>query len=182
MTEYQLFNHNIGYYSDLIWPSSSPELPMNILSGLNSSAIVFLSNQDLFEIITRGYGNGYLASHVLENAPEIEKNSSLGKIIQIPRLSPPTSSSDMVLILPNEASKSQYYAYDILSLGQYNFTTAWLSDISTIKKAKTLVVPNEEIANTIIESKNDLDLNFKNLIILNLDGYGKISQMEGDRL
>lgn len=182
ITEYQLFNHNVGYYGDLMWSSSSPELPSNFLSGLNSSAIVFLTNQDFMEIDTKGYWNDYLASHVLGNAPSIEKNSTVGKIIEIPRLSPPTSSSEMVLILPNKISPSQYYAYDILSLGQYNYTTSLLTDIATIKKAHTLVAPTEEIANIIIGFRNDLDLNFSNLIILNLEGYGQIGEVDGEYL
>jgi hypothetical protein len=180
LAEFQLFNYNVGEYRDQIWPSLSPEMPMNIVNGLNSTAIVYLNNQDIDKIIENRYNNGYMASHVLENAQEIQKNSNFGKIIQIPRLSPPTSASDMVLILPNEISRSQYYAYDILSYGQYNFTTALLADISTIKEAKILVAPNEEIANTIIDFKKAMDLSFENLIILNLDGYGKIGQIEGD--
>lgn len=182
ITEYQLFNHNVGSYSDLIWPSSSPEWPMNILSGLNSSAILFISNQDFIEINTKGYWNGYLAYHVIGKAHSVEENPTVDKIIEIPRLSPPTSASDMVLILPNRISPSQYFAYDILSIGQYNFTTALLTDIATIKKANTLVVPTEEIANTIVEFRNDLDLNFRNLIILNLDGYGQIGKVDGEYL
>lgn len=180
IAEYQNFGFNIPYLRDQVWPSLSPELPMNILNGLNSSAIIYLNSYDIAEMTRKGYDDAYLASHVLENAPSIEKNSSISKIIQIPRLSPPTSSSEMVLILPNEVLRSQYYAYDILSLGQYNFTTALLADISTIKQAKILVAPNEEIANTIIDSKKRLDLKFENLIILNLDGYGQLGKIEGD--
>jgi hypothetical protein len=182
ITEYKLFNHNIGYYSDQIWPSSSPELPMNILNGLNTTALIFLSNQDFVDMTMRNYWNGYLGYHVLANAPSIEKNSTIGKIVKIPKLSPPTSFSEMVLILPNDISPSQYYAYDILSLGQYNFTTALLSDIASIKNAKILVAPTEDIANTLIQSKDDLDLDFNNLIILNLDGYGQIGKVEGQYL
>ncbi len=182
LAEYQYFNYNIGYYRDQIWPSTSPELPMNVLNGLNSTAVIYLNNQDIAEIIKQGYGNGFLASHVLEHAPVINKNPNIGKIIQIPRLAPPTSSINTVLVIPNEISPSQYFAYDVLSLGHYNFTTALLSDIPTLKKAKTLVAPNEEIADAIIESKNVLDLNFNNLIILNLDGYGLIGKIDGEYL
>ena len=182
LAEFQPFNYNIGYYSEQMWPSISPELPMNILNGLNSTAVIYLNNPDIAKITENGFENGYLASHVLKNAPEIEKNSKLGKIIQVPALAPPTAMSDTVLVLPNKITKSQYYAYDLLSLGHYNFTTALLSDISTIKKAKILVAPNEEIADTLIDSRNDLNLDFQNLIILNLDGYGQIGHIEGENI
>jgi hypothetical protein len=180
LAEFQHFNYNIGYYGEQIWPSVSPELPMNILSGLNSTAIIYMPNKDMDAIIRQGYDDAYVASHLLQIAPDIGNNSSLGKIIQIPRLSPPTSSSDMVLVLPNEISKSQYFAYDILSLGQYNYTSALPSDISTLKNAKILVAPSEEIANNIIEFRDIFKLNFENLIILNSDGYGQIGQLVGE--
>lgn len=182
LAEFQHFNYNVGYYRDQIWPSLSPELPMNILNGLNSSAVIYLNNADLVEMSRKDNDKAYLGTHVLENAPEIAKNSSLGKIIQIPRLSPPTSSSEMVLVLPNELTTSQYYAYDILSLNHYNFTTALLSDISTIKNAKILVTPSEEIANIVIEGKDDMALNFEKIIILNLDGYEQLGNIEGETL
>ena len=179
MAEYQSFNYNVGFYSEQIWPSTSPELPMNILNGLNTTALLYLNNQDLDKIIEYSYSNGFVASHILKNAPEIQNNSEYGKITHIPRQAPPTPSSDMVLILPNHVSKSQYYAYDILSLGQYNFTTALLSDIPTIKKAKILVAPTEELATAIIDSRNEMGLDFENLIIFNLDGYGQIGRIDG---
>jgi hypothetical protein len=182
LAEYQHFNYNIGYYSNHIWPSLSPELPMNILSGLNSTAVILVSNQDMDVMRSNGYDRAYIASHVLKNAPEIETNPNFGQIIHLSRQSPPTSESNTVLVLPNDITRSQYYAYDILSLGQYNFTTALLSDIPTIKKAETLIVPDEEIATTIINSRTDLDFGFTNLIILNLNGYGQIGDVKGERL
>lgn len=179
LAEYLDFYYKIGYYRDQIWPSQSPELPLYIMSGLNTSALIYLNNKDFDEISNRGFQNTYLTSHLLNHGPTISKNDSLGKIIKMPPLAPVSSTSHMVLIIPNELSKSSYFAYDFLSAGRYNFTTAILSDISTIRDAKVLVVSDESIADIIIQSKDELDLKFENLIVLNLNGYEVFGQVPG---
>ena len=67
-----------------------------------------------------------------------------------------------------------YYAYDILSLGGYNYTTAIISDIDSISKAKIVVAPSEEIALKVMDYKREYDLQYEKLIVLNLDGYGHL--------
>jgi hypothetical protein len=183
VAEYANLNYIIGYYKFQIWPSKSPELPLNILNGLNNSANIYVSKGDLNQIKKSGYEDGYISSHLMQVAPKISIDNDQNKILQIPKLSPPTSKSEMVLVLPDNTVKAHYYyAYDILSQGKYNYTTAKLSDISTIKKAKIIVVPNEEIASIITNYKNIYNLQFKSIIIFNLDGYGKIANVYGTSL
>jgi hypothetical protein len=176
IAEYANLGYNINYFRNQLWPSESPELPLNILSSLNSSAIIYLNKQDLEEITTnKNYENGYIASHLLKVAP-VTKEGFGGEVLQTPRLTPPSSRSDMVLVLPESSDKlhNYYYAYDILSLGGYSYTTAPLSDIDSIRKAGIVVAPNEEIALRLMDYKREYGLQYKKLIVLNLDGYGHL--------
>jgi hypothetical protein len=70
-----------------------------------------------------------------------------------------------------------YYAHDILSGRGYNYTTAVQSDINSISKARTLIAPSETIAIELIRHKEDYNLRYEYLIILNLDGCGTISNL-----
>ena len=62
----------IGYWSNQIWPSKSPELPLNIMSIFNSSFIYMQGNDS--QIINDKYDNGYLKQHILDAAPVIYEN------------------------------------------------------------------------------------------------------------
>jgi len=79
----------------------------------------------------------------------------------------------MVLVIPENQNKF-FYAYDILTLGNYNYTTVLLSDVNSLRMAKTIVVPNEESATKLIEYKKKYNLPYEKLIVLNLDGYGSL--------
>jgi len=174
VAEYASLGWIINYYRFPLWQARSPELPLNILSSLNSPAIIFLHERDLKGTATT-YRNGYIASHLLNVVPAIYEGSE-GEILQVPRLAPPSSSSDMVLVLPEDGDNF-FYAYDILSLGGYNYTTALLSDVNTLRKAKIVVAPSEEIATELMRYKDEYNLQYEILIVFNLDGYGRLTDV-----
>jgi hypothetical protein len=89
---------------------------------------------------------------------------------QLPKLAPVASESDAVLVVSENVDSRFYYAYDILSGRGYNYTTAVQSDINSISKARTLIAPSETIAIELICHKEDYNLRYEYLIILNLDG------------
>ena len=154
----------IDYYRYQIWPSQSPELPLNVFSALNSSTIIFLNNADSKKI-SSDYKNGYIASHLLKVSPIIYEGSE-GKVLEVPQISSPSNHSDMVLVLP-EIQKNAYYAYDILSLSRYNYTTAIEDDVNFLSNAKIIVAPTEDIAMKMMNYKKESNFQFKKLIILN---------------
>ena len=172
IAEFSSPGYLIDSWSKQIWPSQSPELPLSILPMFNSSFIYLQGNDD--EIVSTNYKNGYLNKHLLQVAPVIYENTS-EKVFQLPRLSPVSSSSDTVFVLPDHVfdypTTYYYFAYDILSLLGYNYTTALLSDVSTISKAKILVAPSESVAMKIEQYRKDYGLKYNELIALNLDGY-----------
>ena len=154
-----------------VWDWTTPEMPLNAISSLDSSSLFFLRENDKRQI-SRTYSDGYLGSHLVNLAPYL-KNDNEPNITYLPRLSPPISKSPVILVLPEEKNHF-YYAYDFLSLGNYNYTTALLLDIETISTANVLIAPNEEIGLQLMNLRNEYDLKFDRLIIFNLDGYGPL--------
>jgi hypothetical protein len=171
ISEYSKINYVIGSFQHQIWPSISPEMPLNVLSGLNNSALIYLNDTDYSTIYKKGYEKGYVFSHLMNSNLADHKDLGFGNLIQIPPLSPPTANSNMVLILPNDNIDQSYNAYHILAGSKFNFTTANIFDIQTIKKADILIAPSKEIAFMIADLREIYNLAFTNLIILNLDDY-----------
>jgi len=165
---------NVGFipehYSDHLWASHSPELTLEIMSYLQSPTIIYLQPNDLEQI--REHEQSYINSHLLKVAP-ITYEGIEGKVLQFTINSNPSPTSELVLVVPEKKDRT-YYAYDILSLGNFNYTTSLLSDINSLKKAKIILTPNEEFALKVIDYKKRYGLQFEKLIVLNLDGYGSL--------
>ncbi|MGI0022514.1 MAG: hypothetical protein ACRD9Q_06605 [Nitrososphaeraceae archaeon] len=166
---------NIGYIietsKDQMWASKSPELPLKLLSLLNSPSILFLSPRDM-KIIQSQYSDGYIASHLVNAAPVLFKGIE-GQTLQVPPLVSTSSHSNVTLVLPEKQNEA-YYAYDILSLGHYNYTTASLWDLNSIGKAKIIVTPNEEVTLKLMEFKERFNLQFEKLIVLDPEPSGSL--------
>jgi hypothetical protein len=182
IAEFASLDYIIDSVSYHLWSSKSPEFPLYWLYSTNTPVIIYLNDRDLKEIKENKYENGYLWSHLTQVAPAIKKGFDGGDIIQTSRLSPTSSNSDVVLVLPEGDEKSYYYAYDILSLGRYNYTTAPLSDIDSISKAKIVITPSEELGSKIMHYKREYNLQYEKLIVLNLDGYGQLMDISDTTL
>ncbi len=158
------------WYRSQLWPAHSPELTLEALTFFGNPSILYLNNYDL-NYISKSK-KGHIASHLLPISPLIYEGSE-GKVYQLEIDSHPTPSSDLVLIISTN-QENFYYLYDILSLGNYNYTTAFLSDVNTLRKAKIIVAPDEYSANQIIEYKQKYSLPFQKLIVLNIGEYGSL--------
>jgi hypothetical protein len=159
-----------------LWTSQSPELPLKFLYGLNNSAVLYLSPNDIDQIIENNYAGKYLVSHLLSVSLPYNSSSIVGTH-QLPKLVPVAPKSDTVLVVPESVDRRIYYAYDILSQSGYNYTTAFQFDINSISKARIIIAPSETLAIELIRHKKDYNLQYQYLIVLNLDGYGKISRL-----
>ena len=157
-------------YRSQIRPAHSPELTLEALASFGYPAILYLNDYDL-NYISKSK-KGHIASHFLPIIPLIYEGPE-GKILQLKINSHPSPNSDLVLVYLGDQN-NYYYSYDILSLGNYNYTTAFLSDINTLRKAKIIVTPDEYSANQLIEYKKKYDLLFQKLIVLNLGQYGSM--------
>ncbi len=175
IAEFSHAGHILGDNRYQLWPSQSPELPLKFLYGLNDTAVVYLSPNDIEQINQGNYAGEYIASHLLPMSTPYNTSSAVGTH-QLPKLVPVTPKSDTVLVVPEKADRRFYYAYDILSQSGYNYTTAIQSDINSISKARIIIASSETIATELIRHKEDYNLQYEFLIILNLDGYGEIAR------
>ena len=175
IAEFSHAGHILGDNRYQLWPSQSPELPLKFLYGLNDTAVVYLSPNDVDQINEGNYANKYIASHLLPMSIPYNISSAVGTH-QLPKLVPVAPKSDTVLVVPEKVDRRFYYAYDILSQSGYNYTTAIQSDINSISKARIIIAPSETIATELIRHKEGYNLQYEYLIILNLDGYGEIAR------
>ncbi|MEM2981370.1 MAG: hypothetical protein QW385_08440 [Thermoproteota archaeon] len=173
------FAWRINYFRNHIWSAKSPELPLNALFSTGYPAVIFLSQEDLVQLRNTFYGTSYITQHLLNVLPLHTVSEAKAMIYQISPIAPPSEKSNIVLVIPEICSDPRYlYAYDIMSLAGYNYTVAYICDMETILKAKTIVVPNEYFASKILELKRKLELPFEKLIVLNLDGsYGELAEI-----
>jgi len=163
----------INYYRYQIWSAKYPELPLNVLYSMNRPVCLLLREPDLQEI-SKKYASSYLSIHFLPIFMEsyLKKGAN---VMLLPKMVAPYFDGETMLVLPKDQNPSIWYAYDILSLANYNYTTVLMDDIAMLSRAKTLVAPTENIAMQLIQLKELFNLSFKNLLILNLDGYGKLA-------
>jgi len=179
VAEYAPFAWRIGYFRDHIWPATSPELVLNTLFSTGHPAAIYLSEKDHTQLLTDPYITGYVIQHLLNTLPPFLCNDNGALIYQTQAIAPPTQNSSIILVMPeNYSTVNSLYAYDIMSSAGYNYTTAYISDVKTLAEAEIIVVPSEILASKILDLRNDLQLNFSKLIILNLDGYyGKLAEI-----
>jgi hypothetical protein len=165
------------YHREMFWDSTSPLIPFKALSSLNSDSLVYLTKAGLdpdTKYIAKNYRNSYLYSDLLQQLPVMYNNSEV-TIINVPVLAPPTPSSDFMLVQSENKSIYDHYAYELLSLSKLNYTVAFLDDINTLRNARVVVAPTEDIARALITEKSLYDLPFSRLFVLNVDGYGILS-------
>jgi len=163
VAEYANLGDVVDKYRYPLWASEYPDQTLHVISTLNSSSIISLSPRDSNEI-SQNYNYGYISSHLLRIAPLLFEGSA-GKIFQIPPVSSPLPESQLALVL-SEDSDEIYYAYDILSLGGYNYTTILLDDLNSLQKASVVITTNDEVALKLIDYREDNKLKFEKLIVL----------------
>lgn len=157
-------------YKKPIWLASNPEMPMSILLSINGSSFIYVNKNDETTMFN-DYNDGFLVQHFFSLAPIYYASQNI-KIFKLPPMSPPSSISDIVFVLPlNENYNDFFYVIDILSQGKFNYTIVDLSDLNTINTARVIIVPTSDIASKILEYKDKLNLQIEALIVLNLDGY-----------
>jgi hypothetical protein len=165
------------YQREMFWDSTSPLISFEALSSLNSYSIVYLTTAGLNpdeQYLVENYPNSYLYSDLLQKLPIMYNNSEV-TITEVPPLVPPTPNSDFVLVLPENQTIYDDYAYELLSLSRLNYTTTFFDDINSLRSARVIVAPTESIAKAVIDEKSQYNLPFSKLFVLNLNGYGILS-------
>ena len=166
----------ISYMQSLIWAAKYPEAPLTFLCNRRfPPPYVYLHERDMDALASyrADWEAGYLMQHLLQYTPEVYSNSKL-KIYKVLDGVPPSSNSEIVLIIPfKDSFPSCLFAYDLLSLGKYNYTTMFDLDPNILKK-DIIILPSDKSVSIL----NNLELEKgKKLIVLNADGYGKFSRL-----
>jgi len=172
ISEYIPFAWRIGYFRNHIWPATSPELVLNALFCNGNPAVIYLTDEDYDQISSSyGYLNGYILNHLLGSISPFF-NDTNASIYYLETVAPPAEDSKTIFVVPeNDFDRRYLYAYDIMSLAGYNYTTSYISDVQTLSEAHTIIVPSEKLASEVLKLKTNLKLGFSKMIILNLDGY-----------
>ena len=163
----------INYYRYQLWPAKYPELPLNVLYSMNKPVYILLREADVQEI-NQKYASCYLATHSLPMFMSNNLNDNVS-IISLPKMTAPSSNSQTLLVIPNYQDSAVWYAYDMLSQANCNYSTVLIDDIAAISKAKTLIAPTEDVALQLIAYRDLFNLKFDNLVVLNLNGYGNLA-------
>ena len=132
--------------------TEKPEIPFVCLKAHNlSHAFLYMHSRD-YALLTET-GQSWLAKHFLPMLPIIYRNDEVA-IYDIPSVSFPHTNSTTALIVPFGTSinptEPWLYAYDALSLGEYDYTVAYDLD-SKILSYKKLVLSVDPKSENIVE-------------------------------
>lgn len=171
LTRYVPFAWRIENFRNHIWPATSPELVLDALFSTGHPAAIFLTEADYHQLSPAMYTKSYVLTHLTEYLPSLHQDSN-SSIYAMDAVAPPSEQSDIVYVYPqNNLAYFVSPGYDVLSASKYNYTTSYISDLQTLSKAETVIVPSEKLAVEILRLKDAFTLKFDQLIILNLDGY-----------
>jgi len=175
MAEYIPSAYVVDQYRYPIWESRYPEAPLLILyNKYYPPPYLYLNHQD-FDYISSRYGEGYFTRHMLRLLPKAYSNPEV-IVFKVPEGAPPSLDSNVVLIIPDDDRDDYLSAYDMLSLGGYDYTVCLSSDIKTITDGETIIMPRdgEDYAKLLENLALQGD---KEIIIFNLNGYGPLANL-----
>jgi hypothetical protein len=165
----------IDRYRLPIWNSPSPEIPLMLLqSDSYLPPHVYIHQRDL-SVLEDKYSSGYVSSHYSEFFTESFSNPEV-TIFESPSGSPPSPISDTVLVIDDYTLRSNLYALDMLSFGNYEFTTCISSDLVTFAEGSIVIIPGDNEGNMeLIEKITEISESETLILIVNTDGFGPIA-------
>lgn len=146
-----------------LWSSQYPEMALNLLPVEEdmSSPYFYLNERDL-GVLNSAYSEGYLVKYLLSSFQTAYQNTQTA-VLAVPEISAPKLSSDTVLLIPDGDNEDYLYIYNVLSLGEREYTTYLESDSNI--DGDTFILPVDKLYN--------LDnLEGKDVLIINTSGYG----------
>jgi len=152
-----------------IWPALSPDVVLSSLD-VNRPIVIFLSKEDI-QKLDLDYDVSYVR-HLLNIGKNIFDGLS-GRITLLANLTSPKKGSDIIIVIPNTVDEDSidplYYIYDILSYGGLEYDSVLIYDIFRLKKANTLILPNEEVLFDLNGYSEYISLWDKKIIIMNVN-------------
>jgi len=152
-----------------LFSSKFPDIPFSLMKRNNYDMYIYLNNRDKNALNTK-YKDEYFTKHLFKYVPKVYNNSDVD-IFKPPAYAFPVPNSPVALEIPTNMIEDNFlFAYDILSLGQYNFTTRLHSDIDNHQN-KWIILPNDVKKTDLFMYYMDLIRSGKILIIINTNGY-----------
>jgi hypothetical protein len=138
----------------IIYTAENPAMPLLSMKAHNlSHAYLYLHKRD-FDILNR-YGGSWLARHLIPMLPTVYRNSEV-TIYNVSSVSFPQPNSNTALVVPFDgfidSREGWLYAYDILSLGEYNYTVVYDLDPKTLTYNTVILSFDPPSNNTLKES------------------------------
>jgi len=135
----------IDEHAPAIWASSHPELTFSLLYeeglGPHDKYILYMHQRDK-ALARRFYKSSFMYSYMLDFLEEVYRWEK-GSIYVMPQFSPPEAEADVVLVIREDPSET-YWAYALLSLGRFEYTTA-IEDDPYILEQEFLIIPTDRI-------------------------------------
>ena len=135
----------VDEHAPAIWASSHPELTFSLLYeeglGPHDKYILYMHQRDK-ALARRLYRSGFMYSYMLDFLEEVYRWEK-GSIYIMPQFSPPRAEADAVLVIREDPSET-YWAYALLSLGRFEYTTAMESDPYILERG-FLIIPTDRM-------------------------------------
>ncbi|GEM_PF-5896493 len=171
---------------EVIVYSERPEIPLFSLSAHGLPHAYIYTNSSDFDMLKPQ--KSWLFYHLLPILPIVFSNDEV-TIYNATHVSYPRSNSDTHVLVPTSpsaASNSLFYAYDIISLHDRNYTVMFDRDQNALT-GKTVILSydppknnNYKLDSSSLRETSDYISYVKsggNLIVLNTNGYGSISNV-----
>jgi len=138
----------------IICTAENPAMPLLSMKAHNlSHAYLYLHKRD-FDILNR-YGQSWLARHLIPMLPTVYRNSEV-TIYNVSSVSFPQPNSNTALVVPFDgfidSREGWLYAYDILSLGECNYTVVYDLDPKALTYNTVILSFDPPSNNTLKES------------------------------
>jgi len=161
----------VGTGGRISFSEAYPERPLLNLYNWSPTPYILITNSDK-PLLSSKYG-GYVSSHLLRFIPKVY-DDGYSEIYSLPNGTPPSLESKTILVLPGDETNTNYFfAYDVLSLSRYDYTTMLMND-PNIYKGDVIILPYDP------QGASDIDqllrsLGDKDIIVINTNGYGAIA-------
>jgi hypothetical protein len=161
----------VGTGGRISFSEAYPERPLLNLYNWSPTPYILITNSDK-PLLSSKYG-GYVSSRLLRFIPKVY-DDGYSEIYSLPNGTPPSLESKTILVLPGDETNTNYFfAYDVLSLSRYDYTTMLMND-PNIYKGDVIILPYDP------QGTSDIDqllgsLGDKDIIVINTNGYGAIA-------
>jgi hypothetical protein len=113
---------------------NSPEIALSMLHWQSDFANQYAYVHSRDEMVLNLHNESFLTQSIMANSPVVFQNNE-ATIYKLPKMAPPQSASDTILVVPFSGSNSTEgtsFAYELMSKSYYNYTTAFCTQLANV--------------------------------------------------